>query len=187
MNWCFVTGAGLGGPSKAKKERRQRACKSIDKIVIDDTDEWRKSERIRPMKAAVARAKIKPTISFHGLRHTWASHAVMNGVPFFVVAKNLGHSDTRMVERHYGHLANSYVKQAIKAGAPQFGFKIDSKVTSLPCAALVVTRAKPLDRAGIDDRTIRVAGRAVDEWLKAAGYDAIIKCVPRKPEANMAA
>jgi hypothetical protein len=31
----------------------------------------------------------------------------MNGVPLMVVAKNLGHADTRMVEKHYGHLAPS--------------------------------------------------------------------------------
>lgn len=37
-------------------------------------------------------------ITFHGLRHTWASLAVMNGVPLLVVAKDLGHRDTRMVE-----------------------------------------------------------------------------------------
>ena len=31
----------------------------------------------------------------------------MNGVPLLVVARNLGHSDTRMVEKHYGHLARA--------------------------------------------------------------------------------
>jgi integrase len=116
----------------AEKQRRLRAGQSIDKILINDTDEWRRSEQKRLMDAAVRRAKIKPAISFHGLRHTWASYAVMNGVPLLVVAKNLGHSDTRMVGKHYGHLADSYVRQAIKAGAPQFGFSIDSAVTSLP-------------------------------------------------------
>jgi integrase len=38
--------------------------------------------------------------SFHILRHTWASLAVMNGTPLLVVAKNLGHADTRVVEEH---------------------------------------------------------------------------------------
>ena len=75
------------------------------------------------MKDAVTRGKIKPAISFHILRHTWASHAVMNGVPLMVVAKNLGHADTGMVEKHYGHLAPSYIVEAIRAGAPKFGFK----------------------------------------------------------------
>jgi integrase len=83
------------------------------------------------MADAVSRAKIKPRISFHGLRHTWASLAVMNGVPLMVVAKNLGHTDTRMVEKHYGHLAPSYVTDAIRKHAPRFGFKPDPKVTAL--------------------------------------------------------
>jgi hypothetical protein len=47
----------------------------------------------------------------------------MNGVPLMIVAKNLGHNDTRMVEKHYGHLAPSYEASAIRAGAPRFGFK----------------------------------------------------------------
>ena len=37
-----------------------------------------------------------------------------------IVARNLGHSDTRMVERFYGHLAPGYVADAIRAGAPRF-------------------------------------------------------------------
>jgi integrase len=93
---------------------------------------WRKSHQRNPMRDACARAHIKPAMGFHGLRHTWASLAVMNGVPLMVVAKNLGHRDTRMVERHYGHLAPSYIADAIRAGAPKFGFKPDRKVAALP-------------------------------------------------------
>jgi integrase len=51
---------------------------------------------------AEACAKIDPEISFHVLRHTWASLAVMADVPLLVVARNLGHADTRTVEKHYG-------------------------------------------------------------------------------------
>jgi hypothetical protein len=47
----------------------------------------------------------------------------MNGVPLMIVAENLGHADTRMVEKHYGHLAPGYVADAIRAGAPKFGIK----------------------------------------------------------------
>jgi len=92
---------------------------------------WDKSHQRDPMCEAVARAKINPPISFHGLRHTWASLAVMNGVPLMVVARNLGHADTSMVEQHYGHLAPSYVAEAIRKGAPRFGFK-PGKVAALP-------------------------------------------------------
>jgi hypothetical protein len=63
---------------------------------------------------------------------TWASQAVMNGVPLMVVAKNLGHRDTRMVERHYGHLAPSYEIDAIHAGAPVFAATGTDSVVPMP-------------------------------------------------------
>lgn len=86
-----------------------------------DGKPWQKSHQARPMMEANARASLTPPITFHGLRHTWASLCVMKGVPLIVVAKNLGHADTSMVEKHYGHLADSYVSDAIRVGAPQFG------------------------------------------------------------------
>jgi len=70
-------------------------------------------------------------VSYHILRHTWASLAVMNETPLLVVARNLGHADTRMVEKHYGHLAPDFIKDAIRAGAPKFGIALDRKVTPL--------------------------------------------------------
>ena len=83
------------------------------------------------MAEACTNGKIKPAISFHILRHTWASHAVMNGVPLMVVAKNLGHTDTRMVEKHYGHLAPSFIVDAIKAGAPRYRARDEKRVVPL--------------------------------------------------------
>jgi integrase len=94
-----------------------------------DGSPWGKSAQVRPIRKACARAKISPPANFHITRHTWASHAVMNGVPLLVVAKSLGHADTRMVEKHYGHLAPSYIAEAIRAGAPKFGFKPNRKLT----------------------------------------------------------
>jgi integrase len=83
------------------------------------------------MGEANDRAKISPPIKFHGLRHTWASHAVMNGMPLIVVAKNLGHSETRMVKKHYGHLAPSYISDAVRAHAPRFGVVADTNIKKL--------------------------------------------------------
>jgi integrase len=113
--------------------RQITAARAGDEVMLlkADGSTWRTSHQLRPMAEAVNRAKIAPAISFHGLRHTWASHAVMNGVPLLVVAKNLGHSDTRMVEKHYGHLAPGYIVDAIRAGAPKFGFKRDKKIVTL--------------------------------------------------------
>ena len=91
---------------------------------------WKTAQQGRPMREACHRAKIEP-IGIHGMRHTWASHAVMNGVPLMVVAKNMGHRDTRMVERVYGHLARNYIVDAIPAGAPKYGIANDRKVVTL--------------------------------------------------------
>lgn len=90
-------------------------------MFVKNGKRWKPSHQSRPMESACKNGKIDPPITFHSLRHTWASLAVMNGVPLMVVARNLGHSDTRMVERHYGHLAPSFVADAIRANAPRFG------------------------------------------------------------------
>ena len=80
------------------------------------------------MSAACERARLHPVVGFHALRHTWASLATMAGMPLLVVARNLGHADTRMVERHYGHLAPSFIIEAIHAGAPRYGIKASKRV-----------------------------------------------------------
>jgi integrase len=84
---------------------------------------WLKTVQTYHMARACERAAIDPPIGFHGLRHTWASLAVMNRTPLMVVARALGHADTRMVEKHYGHLAPDFVNEAIRAGAPRFGLE----------------------------------------------------------------
>jgi integrase len=109
------------------------AGKTGDALILhrDSGEAWGRSVQWWPMNAAVKAAGIKPAISFHGLRHTWASLAVMAGMPLMVVARNLGHVDTHMVEKHYGHLSASYVAETVRKHAPSFGFKPDKKVVEL--------------------------------------------------------
>jgi hypothetical protein len=38
-----------------------------------------------------------------------------------VIAAQLGHRDTRMTEKHYAHLAPSYVAETIRANFPKLG------------------------------------------------------------------
>jgi integrase len=83
---------------------------------------WRRNGQQPPMAQACRRAGITPPATFHALRHTWASLSVMAGMPLVVVAKNLGHTSTKMVEAHYGHLSKDFVAQAIHKSAPTFGF-----------------------------------------------------------------
>jgi len=75
---------------------------------------WGKSDQQRPLRVAIDAAKIEP-LTFHELRHTYASRLVMRGVSMAVVARQLGHADSRMVEKHYGHLAPSYVASTVRS------------------------------------------------------------------------
>src|SRR5262249_38837875 len=60
---------------------------------------WNKSEQARPLAAVCDAARIEPGVNFHGLRHTYAARLAMKGVPLAVIATQLGHADTRMVEK----------------------------------------------------------------------------------------
>lgn len=83
----------------------------------DDGDPWKPAQYQRPFKAALERAKLEG-ISLHELRHSYASAMVRNGAPLIVVAEALGHSGTRMAEKHYAHLAPSFVADTIRRTAP---------------------------------------------------------------------
>src|SRR4051812_39504314 len=90
-------------------------------LLRADGEPWTMSHQLRPIADAGAAARLEPPATFHALRHTWASHRVMAGAPLMVVAQALGHADTRMVEKHYGHLAPSYVRDVIRATALGIG------------------------------------------------------------------
>ena len=83
---------------------------------------------------ASERAGISPAVNFHILRHTHGSHLAMNGVPMGVIAAQLGHADTRMTEKHYAHLAPSYVAQTIRANFPRLGLGLTATVLPLRSA-----------------------------------------------------
>jgi hypothetical protein len=78
----------------------------------------------------------------------------MKGVPMGVIAAQLGHSDTRMTEKHYAHLSPSYVAETVRANMPDLGIVTHSKnevvplVRALPTLGaaheMVRTGAKPL-------------------------------------------
>jgi integrase len=92
---------------------------------------WGKSHQHRPLREACRRAGIDRPASFHILRHTYATHLLRAGAPLPVIAANLGHSDTRMTERHYAHLVPSHVAQVIRASMPRLGLVEPSPVVML--------------------------------------------------------
>jgi integrase len=96
-----------------------------------DGKPWGKSHQQRPLAFACKHAKIEPAVSFHVLRHTHGSTLAMRGVPLPVIARQLGHSDTRMTERHYAHLAPSYVADTIRASFPTLGIIERGKIATV--------------------------------------------------------
>ena len=51
----------------------------------------------------------------------WRTLLAMQGVPMPVIARQLGHADTRMTEKHYAHLSPNYVADTIRAHFPELG------------------------------------------------------------------
>ena len=86
-----------------------------------------KLHQARPLAETCKSARIEPSATFHSLQHTWASHRIMAGMPLQVAAQILGHSDTRMVERHYGHLSKGYVREVVE----RTDLRLDPEPTSV--------------------------------------------------------
>src|SRR5262249_7034208 len=82
-----------------------------------DGAQWGKSHQLRPMVEACRRAKIKPEISFHVLRHTHGStlaHAARIAAVLTLVA-NLEADEIRSGEMEAGiALAQHYVAEALR-------------------------------------------------------------------------
>lgn len=58
-----------------------------------------------PFKQAVERAGLSPKLRFHDLRHTFASHWVLDGGDIFRLSRVLGHSTVVVTQKFYAHLA----------------------------------------------------------------------------------
>ena len=78
-----------------------------------------------------------PEVRLHDLRHSFASDALMSGIPLAVVGELLGHKESRTTQR-YAHLANHVVRQALEIAT----HRIVDAVT--PMAALTPARFEPM-------------------------------------------
>jgi integrase len=81
---------------------------------------WTEAQQEVRMANACQRAGIKPAVSFHALRHTWATLAIKSGVPLLIIAKNMGHADLKMLLKHYGHVTPDDVSEKIRETGPRF-------------------------------------------------------------------
>ena len=106
--------------------------KTGDALVFTrgDGGPWGKNHHVRPLAEACRIAKIKPAISFHELRHTYASHLAQAGVDLLTISKLLGHADTRITSKHYAHLADRTLAAAVTK-LPSFASTEESKIRAI--------------------------------------------------------
>ncbi len=64
------------------------------------------------------------------IRHSYAAAMKLAGVDNSIIASALGHTSTRMVEEHYGHLEQSYIDEQIAASAPTFDIEFEGSNVS---------------------------------------------------------
>jgi integrase len=139
----------LAAEGKALFEQLTAGRASQDVIFgRDDGRPWGPSHQQRPLAEASEVAKLDPPATFHILRHTYASSLAMKGVPMGVIAAQLGHSDTRMTERHYAHLAPSYVADTVRAALPGLGIIGETNVIGLQPTVAGSILQTPADKAG---------------------------------------
>jgi integrase len=69
-----------------------------------DGKPWKKDAIVRNMARLRKRAGVSSDKVLYSYRHTFATNALMADVPIQSVSALLGHSDTRMVSKVYGHL-----------------------------------------------------------------------------------
>jgi integrase len=92
---------------------------------------WGKNYHVRPLLEACRNAKIEPATGFHELRHTYASLLAQAGADLLTISKLLGHADTRITSRHYAHLCDRTLANAVNRFLPSFGSVPKGKVSPI--------------------------------------------------------
>ncbi len=88
-----------------------RYLKTGSKGNVFDTTNIRKlaEEAIKESKINDGKSE-NQHFTIYGLKHCYASHLLMSGASIFDVQKLLGHTDTKMVIKHYGHLTQEHLR-----------------------------------------------------------------------------
>lgn len=70
---------------------------------------------LRVLKVAAQRAGLTDRVNIHTLRHTYATTALLAGVPIHVVSRNLGHASLAITADIYGHVPDDASRSASEA------------------------------------------------------------------------
>lgn len=98
-------------------------------FVREDGREWARGDIQKPMAAAVAAAKLDD-VSFKTMRATYGKMLLIATKDIELVAKALGHSDSRVTRKHYARYLTDDLARGI-AQLPALGFVTESKVTRI--------------------------------------------------------
>ncbi len=104
--------------TKSKRTRSVPISKELEKEILDHFQIHGPFTRCEPaFDKALKRSGIKlpKGQSTHVLRHTFASHFMMNGGNILTLQKILGHSTVTMTMR-YAHLSPDHLREAIRLG-----------------------------------------------------------------------
>lgn len=112
----------LSDEGAALFERLTAGKAASDRVLTKAGGEpWGKSQQGDRMQDASEKAKIDPPVTFHQLRHHYASSYLMAGGNPTDLAEQLGHADTKMIERHYKHLADRWRAKQAQRFVPEVG------------------------------------------------------------------
>jgi integrase len=98
-----------------------------DRLLLKSNGKpWGKNHHVYDFKKCLEKAakeckSLSNPPTFHEFRHTYASGLIQGGAHVMVVAAQLGHKTTLMVEKHYGHLRKEHVTAVVQATTPVLG------------------------------------------------------------------
>lgn len=104
------------------------------------------------MKKLAERAGIEKRVHFHGLRHSYASYLLDEGVPIHYIKRVLGHSSIAVTERYADHVNPSSVIEAVRGiywPSPGLAGRLDGAEPEFPPIPHLASSAGtgPPDRA----------------------------------------
>lgn len=141
---------GLGDRTKTVKSRRFIPMNAVVKQHLQQLKDASQSEYVfvdeegqpfdvdhlyRDLRRFLELAEIEKTFRFHDLRHTFASHFMMNGGNIYDLQKILGHTSLEMTQR-YAHLAPEHLVQA--SNVVSFGANLKSSASIAPRSLSIV-------------------------------------------------
>jgi integrase len=98
-------------PETVKALKQHRHLRGELVFCTDAGRMFRKNETKHPLWRACKRAGLR-LIGWHALRHTFASHLTMRGVPLKAIQELLGHATIEMTMR-YSHLSPEVRRDAV--------------------------------------------------------------------------